>query len=93
MVFKLTRQIGLLKMNLLSYAQKFSGRAIFFRIATLACYMGFWASDPRVLTATHLLTKIFVWETEDRKGNRKMHCWIIQDLASVSLNTVSQFNA
>ena len=31
-------------MNLLSYAQKFSGRAIFFRIATLACYMGFWAS-------------------------------------------------
>ena len=45
MVFKLTRQIGLLKMNLLSYAQKFSGRANFFRIATLACYMGFWASD------------------------------------------------
>ena len=44
MVFKLTRQIGLLKMNLLSYAQKISGRAIFFRIATLACYMGFWAS-------------------------------------------------
>ena len=46
MVFKLTRQIGLLKMNLLSYAQNFSGRAIFFRIATLACYMGFWASGP-----------------------------------------------
>ena len=44
MVFKLTRQIGLLKMNLLSYGQKFSGRAIFFRIAMLACYMGFWAS-------------------------------------------------
>merc|ERR1712108_21375 len=39
-----SRQIGLLKMNLLSYAQNFSGRANFFRIATLACYMGFWAS-------------------------------------------------
>ena len=48
MVFKLTRQIGLLKMNLLSYAQKISGRAIFFRIATLACYMGFWASGNRI---------------------------------------------
>ena len=27
-----------------SYAQKFSGRAKIFRIATLACYKGFWAS-------------------------------------------------
>ena len=55
MVFKLTRQIGLLKMNLLSYAQNFSGRANFFRIATLACYMGFWASGFEALIQMHMI--------------------------------------
>ena len=32
------------------FFMKNSGRAIFFRIATLACYMGFWASDTLYLS-------------------------------------------
>ena len=41
----LDNQIGLIRMILSSYAQKFSRRAKIFRIATLACYRGFWASE------------------------------------------------
>ena len=44
LLFKQTRQIGLIRIIFSSYAQKISGRAKFFRIATLACYKGFWAS-------------------------------------------------
>ena len=51
MVFKLTSRIELLKINFLSYAQFFSGRANFFRIATLACFMGFKASGIGVSDA------------------------------------------
>ena len=71
MVFKLTRRIELLKMNFLSYAQFFSGRANFFRIATLACYMGFWASAWRLL----LIHGIGKWTTQ--WGGDCMFGWYI----------------